>query len=76
LQRSKTKDGGDDVTTHKTFTDVDGTVFDVQIVTLEPGVYKATFKGDNGREFRARIRSGTESLLDIAERIIRNYYME
>lgn len=61
---------------HKTFTDVDGTTYDVQLKVIEPGVYKATFKGDDGTEFRARIRSGTESLLDIAERIIQHYYME
>jgi hypothetical protein len=61
---------------YKTFTDVDGTIYDVQLVVIEPGVTLEKFIGNDGTEFEAEIHSGKESLLDISERIIQHYYME
>lgn len=60
----------------KTFTDIDGTKYSVRWVTIEPGVVLQTIVDENGNKSTAKLRFGKASLLDIAERIIRNYYME
>ncbi len=60
-----------------TFIDVDGTQYTVYKWPGEEAniVYKQ-YIGNDGTQLTVRVSYGSERLLDIAERIIKHYYME